>query len=399
MWRATECSWRPVAAVLGIGVTGIVCALVASWAFDQLLVGLPGRRIASWWFGIGTLVNLLIGRLPFALGLALGLCALLALRRGHYPLALGLAAATMLGSPVAGAFLALAMAAWTLDDIPGRLWRGVGLAVACFGPYLAADAAVPVRRVVPLPRQVVRHRRRHLAAADRARAEATTARSASRPALHIVAAIATMTLQTPMGGNINRLTMFFAGPILAAVMPVDRRKLLLLVVVPLLHWQWSPSIDAVVDAPTDPTRTAEYYAPLVDVLDDLYADQRGGARRDRPDAAPLGGRRGGARDPDRPWLGGASSTWSTTPACPRMMGTRRRHLSRVAPPRGGVVRRGPSYSQLDDAGIDEAALIVVGSPTSSSIKGSPIGRCTRWSTRNRSSPAPARSSSTASTTS
>ena len=126
----------PVAAVVGIGVTGIVSTLVASWAFDQLLVGLPGRRIASWWFGVGTLVNLLIGRLPFALGLALGLCALLALRRGHYPIAVGLATATMLGSPVAGAFLALAIAAWTLDDIPGRLSRGVGLAVACFGPYL-----------------------------------------------------------------------------------------------------------------------------------------------------------------------------------------------------------------------------------------------------------------------
>ena len=162
----------PVAAVLGIGVTGIVSALVASWAFDQLLVGLPGRQLASWWFGVGTLVNLLIGRLPFALGLALGLCALLALRRGHYVLALGLAAATMLGSPVAGAFLALAVAAWTLNDMPDRLWRGVGLGVACFGPYLADAAAVPVGRMVPVPRPVVRHRRRHLAAADRVRAEA-----------------------------------------------------------------------------------------------------------------------------------------------------------------------------------------------------------------------------------
>ena len=61
-------------------------------------------------------------------------------------------------------------------------------------------------------------------------------------ALHIVAAVATMVVQTPMGGNINRLTMFFAGPILAAVIPVDRRKLLLLLAVPLLYWQWSPSI-------------------------------------------------------------------------------------------------------------------------------------------------------------
>ena len=133
----------PVAAALGIGVTGIVSALVASWAFDRLVIGLPGRRLASWWFGLGTLVNLLVGRLTFAMGLALGLCALLALRRGHYPLALGLASATMLGSPVAGAFLALAVAAWTLDDVPDRLWRGVGLGAACFGPYVVLMRLFP----------------------------------------------------------------------------------------------------------------------------------------------------------------------------------------------------------------------------------------------------------------
>ncbi len=348
----------PVAAVIGIGITGIVSALVASWAFDQLLVGLPGRRIASWWFGIGTLVNLLIGRLPFALGLALGLCALLALRRGHYVLALGLTAATMLGSPVAGAFLALAMAAWTLDDVPGRLWRGVGLAVACFGPYLVLMRLFPSGGWFPyhaksfvigvgislllialVPKQ---HRAIRIAAV-----------------LHIAAAVATMTLQTPMGGNINRLTMFFAGPILAAVMPVDRRKLLVLCAIPLLHWQWSPSIDAVVDAPTDPTRTAEYYAPLVDVLDDLYADN------------------GAVRVEIVPTL----RHWEVAEVAPEIPIARGwwRQLDMEYNPlfydgtldaatyREWLLREAVSYvavphSELDDAGIDEAALIAGGLP-------------------------------------
>ena len=142
--RATECSSHPSPPCVGIGVTGIVSALVASWAFDRLLVGLPGRRMASWWFGVGTLVNLLIGRLTFAIGLALGLCAparrcAVATTRS----ALALASATMLGSPVAGAFLALAIAAWTLNDVPDRLWRGVGLGVACFGPYVVLMRLFP----------------------------------------------------------------------------------------------------------------------------------------------------------------------------------------------------------------------------------------------------------------
>ena len=82
-----------------------------------------------------------------------------------------------------------------------------------------------------------------------------------------------MTLQTPMGGNLSRLTMFFAGPILAAAVPIDRRKLLVVIAVPLLFWQWSPSFDAVVAAPTDPSRTAEYYAPLVAVFDEVLAER------------------------------------------------------------------------------------------------------------------------------
>jgi hypothetical protein len=348
----------PVAAVLGIGLTGIVCALVASWAFDQLLVGLPGRAMASWWFGVGTLVNLLIGRLPFALGLALGLCALLALRRGHYVLALGLASATMLGSPVAGAFLALAMAAWTLSDTPERMWRGVGLGVACFGPYLVMlrlfpsggwfpyharsfviGVAISLMLMVFVPKQ---YRAIRIAAA-----------------LHIVAAVATMTLQTPMGGNINRLTMFFAGPILAAVIPVERRKLLVVVVVPLLCWQWSPSFDAVVAAPADPTRTAEYYAPLVDVLDDAYAEH--GAVRveivptsrhwEVAEVAPeIPIARGWWRQLDMEY--NPLFYDGTLDAATYREWLDREAVSYVAVP----------HSDLDDAGVDEAALIAGGLP-------------------------------------
>ncbi len=348
----------PVAAVVGIGVTGIVSALVASWAFDRLLVGLPGRQLASWWFGVGTLVNLLVGRLTFAMGLALGLCALLALRRGHYALALALASATMLGSPVAGAFLALAFAAWTLNDVPDRLWRGVGLGVACFGPYVVLMRLFPsggwfpyhaqsfligigisVLLLVFIPRQ---YRVLRIAAA-----------------LHIVAAVAAMVVQTPMGGNINRLTMFFAGPILAAVIPVDRRKLLLLLAVPLLYWQWSPSIDAVVDAPTDPTRTAEYYAPLVAALDDVV-EERGPVRVEIvptlrhwevAEVAPeIPIARGWWRQLDMEY--NPLFYDGTLDAASYREWLHREAVSYVALP----------HSELDDAGVGEAALIAEGLP-------------------------------------
>jgi hypothetical protein len=178
-------------------------------------------------------------------------------------------------------------------------------------------------------------------------------------ALHIVAAIATMMLQTPMGGNLNRLTMFFAGPILAAVVPVERRKLLLLAAVPLLYWQWSPSIDAVVAAPADPSRTAEYYTPLVAVLDDVV-DDRGPVRIEIvptlrhwevAEVAPeIPIARGWWRQLDMDY--NPLFYDGTLDAATYREWLDREAVSYVAVPRG----------ELDHAGVDEAALIAGGLP-------------------------------------
>ena len=65
-------------------------------------------RLATLWFGAGTAAILFSGRLTFALGVAIGLGALLALQRRRPLLAAVLAVLTVCGSPVAGLFLALA---------------------------------------------------------------------------------------------------------------------------------------------------------------------------------------------------------------------------------------------------------------------------------------------------
>lgn len=85
------------------------CALfgiIARHAFDG-----PAARIAAVTFAVGFCVELLSGRVPYDLGFAIGLGAVLALMRGATPLALALAVATSVASPVAGAFLALTGAA------------------------------------------------------------------------------------------------------------------------------------------------------------------------------------------------------------------------------------------------------------------------------------------------
>ena len=55
---------------------GLVSCIVASACFDVLVKRQwqgPEAVLASSLFAVGTIVNLVVGRLPFALGLALGL--------------------------------------------------------------------------------------------------------------------------------------------------------------------------------------------------------------------------------------------------------------------------------------------------------------------------------------
>jgi hypothetical protein len=107
----------------------VLFALIARRTF-----GTVAARIAAGCFALGFCVGLLSGRVPYDLGFAIGLGAVLALmpadresRRspiGALPLALALALLASLASPVAGAFLALAGLAWTLAGLLERTRAG-----------------------------------------------------------------------------------------------------------------------------------------------------------------------------------------------------------------------------------------------------------------------------------
>src|SRR4051794_39796171 len=96
-----------VGSVLGVRVTGAVAAVASAALFGSLV---RGRRAeaASWWFAVGCVADLLVGRLTYALGVAVGLAAVWAVTRGRPAAAAVLAVACAATSPVAGLFLALA---------------------------------------------------------------------------------------------------------------------------------------------------------------------------------------------------------------------------------------------------------------------------------------------------
>jgi hypothetical protein len=261
----------PLASLLGPRLVGALSAVAAAWLFERLVRDLDGGRVAAVWFAVATVSTLISGRLTFALGVAVGLAAVLAAARGRTGLACVMAALASLASPVAAAFVALAAAAWWLDR---PRWWPVALAASAAAPALvlaiafpeggsfpfvgssfwpALAASIAVGLLVPRDARVVR----------------------IGVALYVAAMVASFAVSTPMGGNVVRLGALFAGPVLAALVWRTNRRALALLALPLVYWQWVAPIDDWARAAGDPSVHERYYDGLLAFLD----AQRGGPFR------------------------------------------------------------------------------------------------------------------------
>jgi hypothetical protein len=257
-----------IAAYIGVHITAALSAAGAAWAFDRLVVGHfgPQARVGSALYAIGTAVQLSIGQLPFLMGEAFALAACLAAVRGKWVIAILLALATTLASPLAGAFLALALVAWLLAEWPRRR---VGLMAAVLAilvpvgvdallfpgqgnfPFPFADLAFELPACILLWLLVPRKER----------------------ALWVGAGLYTLALtvcffwHTPLGGNIGRLGESFAIPIGACLLWPQRRKLLVVLAIPMAVWVWTPAWGALVNNNArQPSTHAAFDTPLVSFL-------------------------------------------------------------------------------------------------------------------------------------
>ena len=138
----------PLASVLGPRLVGALSAVVAAVLFERLTYPRWGSRarLGAIWFGAASATNLFTGRLTFALGVAIGLGALLAAQRERETLAISLAAVCSMASPIAGLFLALAGGAGWLAS---RRRVTLVMAVSAFAVAVALAAAFPEGGVEP----------------------------------------------------------------------------------------------------------------------------------------------------------------------------------------------------------------------------------------------------------
>jgi hypothetical protein len=273
-----------IAWLLGPRLALALAALASAALFPPLARGHFGERRARWgalWFGIGTATLLLTSRLPFALGVALGLAALLALQRRRRSLAIVLAALCPLGSPVAGLFLAMAGLAFALAARGDRTQRreGAAIAAAAFIPpvFLAwafpegGWAPFPLSAYLPIPLFAL------ACVLVLPREERALKLGA---ALYGLGSTLALLIDTPMGGNAVRLGALFGGPVLLCALwgrPWTRRAwalpLLAGGLAALAFWQWSPAVRDVFKYLEDPAAKSDYFEPLRQFLSTL-PDQR-----------------------------------------------------------------------------------------------------------------------------
>jgi hypothetical protein len=264
---------------IALAVASVACAAL----FAPLARGAFGEEQARWgtlWFGIGSATLLFTSRLPFAIGIAFGLAALLALQRRRFGWAIVFAILSPLGSPVAGLFLAMAGLAVALagGDRSKRL-DGLGIAAAAFIPPAFLSWAFPEGGWAPFPFSA------YLPIPLFALICALLVPREYRAlrwglVLYGLGATLALPLETPMGGNAVRLGALFGGPVMLCALwgrPIWRNPfvtpLLAVGFASLALWQWSPAVRDVIKYLEDPAAKSHYFEPLRQFLYTL-PDQR-----------------------------------------------------------------------------------------------------------------------------
>ncbi|MEJ7818094.1 MAG: hypothetical protein WKF49_05370 [Thermoleophilaceae bacterium] len=272
----------PLVWLLGPQVTGGLASIAATAGFTELVrnhFGVHRYRWGALWFGLGSATLMATNRLPFALGVAFGLAACLALQRDRRLLAplLGVLAAT--SSPVAGLFVAMGGVAYGLaargEGVPVKRIDGAALATAGLAPPVLLTVAFTEGGYAPFPfsAYVAIPAFCALAFLVLPRGEHTLRVAV---VLYVVGATAALVVNTAMGGNAVRLGALMGGPLVACALSGRIRKPVVPIVVmlaALMVWQWSAAARDIYKASSDPVAKASYFDPVREYMK-LLPDQR-----------------------------------------------------------------------------------------------------------------------------
>ena len=283
----------PLGWLLGPPLMGAIAAVASTIFFTEIARahwGPRAARLGTLWYGVGSATLLFTNRLPFALGVAFAMAAVLALQRDRRLLALVLGVLSPMSSPVAGLFLTMGALAYALAARGDGQWGapppfatprrkridGIALAAAGLVPPVLLTVTFPeggyapfaFSAYLPIPLFAIAS----LIVLPRAQ---RTLRYAC--VLYALGASLALVVPTAMGGNAVRLGALVGGPIIACSLASRWRR----PVVPLAAllallavWQWSPAVRDIYKAIDDPVAKASYFDPVRE-----YFRLRGNQRR------------------------------------------------------------------------------------------------------------------------
>lgn len=252
---------------IGFRAMGVVSVLGSVLLFSLIVDRQWGERARAGaiWFGATACISLYSGRLTFALGVLIAMLAVFLAQRGFRVASVVAAALVALASPVAALFLACAGAShWFAAGLGGdfRDLRGLRLAVAAFLSAVVVALLFPAEGIGPyvwssfVPAIVLT-----LAALVLLPAGERLIRTGL--AVYAVALLATFLIDTPMGGNVNRMGVLLIGPlVLCAGWPVLRRPALLVLIPFLLAWQIVPVVRDLTTVAGEEAVAASFYEPV-----------------------------------------------------------------------------------------------------------------------------------------
>ena len=270
--------YPPLAAVAGTRLVGVVAAVASVWLFAVLarrMAPTPGAgTLAAWLFLAGIMSNVVIGRMPFTLGVALAVGAWACARRSRVLAAL-LSLASVWTSPVAGVFLIVAAVAvlagahargdragqgvdwWTAAALGGPAVAG-GLAMAALFPEGGSDHFVGTAFWPMLLVSLGA-----LALVDPTRRTALWAAG-----LYVAVLVAAFAFPNALGQNSLRPGLVL-GPALLVLFarPGAPRYAVAAVAVVLLYLQWLPAVRAVEEARGDPSTAKAFHGEVLRFLD------------------------------------------------------------------------------------------------------------------------------------
>jgi hypothetical protein len=260
--------YPPIAGTIGVQLTAVLSVAIAALAFDRLVIAHfgPTARLGSIAFALGTLAQVGIGQLPFVLGEAAALAAFWAATRRHWVAAGALALGASLVSPEAGAFLALAVAAWLVTSWPRQRVPLLGIIGAALAPGAVTAVLFPGQGRMPFPgidflgEGIV-----FLVAALVIPRTARAFRTAI--GLYMLVFVASFVLPTPVGGNIERMGVALGVPLAVCLLWPLRRLALAVVALPMTFLQWGPAVTSGTANRTDPAAQRSYFEPLIDYVE------------------------------------------------------------------------------------------------------------------------------------